>query len=51
MDIKKWIPVIAIVSVGVMVVWGVLAKDWSRSWLAVFIGGIAITALNILKKK
>lgn len=50
MDNKKLIPVISIVSVGVMVVWGLLAKDWSKSWLAVFVGGIAIAALSILNK-
>lgn len=50
MDTKKLIPIIAIVSVGVMVLWGTLANDWSKSWLAVFAGGIAITCLSILGK-
>lgn len=51
MDTKKLIPVISIVSVGVMVVWGMLANDWSKSWLAVFAGGIIIAVLSILNKK
>ena len=31
MDIKKIIPIICMLSVGVMVVWGLLANDWSKS--------------------
>ncbi len=50
MDMKKLIPIIAIVSGAVMVIWGMLANDWSKSWLAVFVGGIAITVLSILNK-
>lgn len=50
MDNKKLIPVISIVSVGVMVVWGLLANDWSKSWLAVFAGGIAIAVLSVVNK-
>ena len=51
MDNKKLIPVISIVSVGVMAVCGTLANDWSKSWLAVFVGGIAIAVLSVLNKK
>lgn len=51
MDTKKLIPVISIVSVGVMVVWGMLANDWSKSWLAVFAGGIIIAVISSLNKK
>ena len=51
MDNKKLIPVISMVSVGVMVVWGMLANDWSKSWIAVMIGGIAIAVLSIVNKK
>ena len=51
MDTKKLIPIISIISVAVMVVWGFLANDWSKSWLAVFIGGIAITVISILGNK
>lgn len=51
MDLKKLNAIIPIVSVGVMVVWGTVAKDWSKSWLAVFVGGILMTVLNIMGKK
>ena len=51
MDNKKLIPAISMVSVGVMVVWGLLANDWSKSWIAVMIGGIAIAVLSIVNKK
>ncbi len=51
MDLKKLNVIIPIVSVGVMVVWGTVAKDWSKSWLAVFVGGILMTVLNIMGKK
>jgi len=50
MDFKKLIPIIAIVSVAVMVVWGTVSKDWSNTWLAPFIGGILITIVSILGK-
>lgn len=51
MDNNKLIPAISIISVGVMVVWGLLANDWSKSWIAVVIGGIAIAVLSIVNKK
>lgn len=51
MDTKKLIPVISILSVGVMVVWGLLANDWLKSWIAVFVGGIIIACLSIIGKK
>ncbi len=52
MDKKKLIPIISIVSVAVMVFWGMLVPDgWSKSWLAVFAGGIIITILSILNKE
>ena len=50
MDTKKLIPIIAVVSVAVMVIWGTLANDWNKSWLAVFVGGIAMFVVNILNK-
>jgi MFS superfamily sulfate permease-like transporter len=50
-DLKKLNVIIPIVSVGIMIVWGTLAKDWSKSWLAVFVGGILMAILNILGKK
>ena len=51
MDIKKLIPIIAMVSVLVMFI--LMYAGVKNSWLAVFAGGIAITAVSILggKKK
>ena len=51
MNLKKLNVIIPIVSVGVMIVWGTLANDYSHSWLAVFIGGILMTVLNVVGKK
>ena len=51
MDINKLIPIIAIVSVLVMFIWGTLAGTYQHSWLAVFAGGCAIAILSILNKK
>ena len=51
MNRKKLNGIIPIVSVGVMIVWGTLAKDYSRSWLAVFVGGILMAVINVLGKK
>ena len=50
MDTKKLIPIISMVSVLVMFLWGYLANDWSKSWLAVFAGGIIIAAISIFNK-
>ena len=47
---KFLIPIIAIISVGIMVVWGTIANSYQYSWLAVFVGGIAITIVSILIK-
>ena len=51
MDIKKLIPIISIISVLVMVIWGTLAGSYQHSWLAVFAGGCVIAVLSILNKK
>ena len=50
MKLKYLIPVIAIISIGIMVVWGTLANSYQHSWLAVFAGGIAIVIVSILIK-
>lgn len=50
MKLKVWIPIIAIVSVGAMVIWGTIAGSYQHSWLAVFAGGIAIAVVSILNK-
>ena len=47
---KFLIPIIAIISVAAMVVWGTIANSYQYSWLAVFVGGIAITIVSILIK-
>lgn len=48
MNLKILNTVIPIASVAVMVVWGTIAKDWSKSWLAVFVGGILMAILNVI---
>lgn len=48
MKLKVLIPIIAIVSVGVMIVWGTLAGSYQHSWLACFVGGIAIAIVSII---
>lgn len=49
MEPKKLIPIIAMVSVLVMLI--LMYAGVKQSWLAVFAGGIAITAISILGKK
>lgn len=51
MDLKKLNVIIPIASVAVMVIWGTLANDWSKSWLAVFVGGVVMAILNVLGRK
>jgi hypothetical protein len=48
MNLKTWNIIIPIVSVGVMIVWGTLAKSYEHSWLAVFVGGILMTIINVV---
>lgn len=51
MDAKKLIPIVAMVSVLVMFLWGYLVPGgWNKSWLAVFAGGIIITAISMMNK-
>ena len=51
MNMKKVAPIISILSVAVMILWGALIPDgWSKSWLAVFVGGAIIAVLNIIYK-
>lgn len=49
MEPKKLIPIIAMVSVLLMFI--LMYAGVKQSWLAVFVGGIAITAVSILGKK
>ena len=51
MDIKKLIPIVAMVSVFAMFVWSMIEGNWSHSWLAPMAGGIVITAISILGAK
>lgn len=48
MNLKTLIPIIAIVSVAIMVIWGTVANSYQYSWLAVFVGGVAITIVSII---
>lgn len=50
MNLKMLNTIIPIASVGVMVVWSTLTNDWSKSWLAVFIGGILMAIINVIGK-
>ena len=51
MNIKLLNIIIPMVSVGVMIVWGTLAKDYQHSGLAVFVGGILVAVINVLGRK
>lgn len=50
MNRKTLNTIIPIVSVGVMILWGTLANDYAHSWLAVFVGGIAMVIVNTIMK-
>ena len=41
-------PAISIISVAIMMVWGFTTEDWSRCWLAPFIGGCLMAILSIV---
>ena len=48
MNLKTWNIIMPIVSVGVMIVWGTLARSYEHSWLAVCVGGILMAILNVV---
>lgn len=48
MDFKKLAPIISMISVVVMIVWGFLANDWSKCWLSVVVGGLIIGILKVV---
>lgn len=50
MNMKMITPIISIVSVVIMMLWGFIVGDWSHAWLAVFIGGALIAILSIIEK-
>ena len=43
---KALMTIIPMVSVAVMIIWGMFANDWGRSWIAVFIGGILMVCVG-----
>lgn len=47
---QKLIPIICMVSVFIMLVWGYMAHSFEHSWLAVFAGGIIVAAISILSR-
>ena len=48
MDYKKLATVIPMLSVAVMIAWGVLGNAWDKSWIAVAIGGILAAVLRVM---
>ena len=50
MDYKKLATVIPMLSVAVMIAWGVLGNDWGRSWVAVAVGGVLSGVCRVLAK-
>ncbi len=48
MNLKYLYPIISIVSVAVMIIWGTIAKSYQYSWIAVFVGGIAMAILSFI---
>lgn len=51
MNLKKLNVIIPILSVAVMIVWSTVTNDWSKSWLAVFVGGVLMAIINVMGKK
>ena len=45
--LKAIIPIISIISVAIMIVWGTLANSYKYSWLSVFVGGCIIACISI----
>lgn len=41
-------PVISIIGVAVMIVWGMLGSAWNISWIAVFIAGCLMAILAVV---
>ena len=51
MDYKKLSTIIFMVSGVAPVVWGMLANDWSKCWLAAVIGGVIGVAVGMFGEK
>lgn len=49
MDMRKMIPVVAMIGVLVMLIWGYL-DSFKYSWLAIMVAGIVIVAISIYEK-
>ena len=50
MNLKILIPIVAMISVFVMFIWGFAEGTWNHCWLAIMAGGIAIVILSMLSK-
>lgn len=48
MNLKILYPIIAIVSVMVMIIWGMLGNAWNISWISVFVGGCLMGILGVI---
>ena len=48
MDYKKLATIIPMLSVAVMIAWGMLGNAWGKSWIAVAIGGILAAVLRVM---
>ena len=48
MKLKVLIPIIAMVSAAAMIIWGTLGNAWNVSWIAVFVGGIAMAIISVI---
>ena len=51
MDLKRWIPVIAIASVVLFFVWGWLEGTYAHAWISFLIAGLAMAVLRAMDKK
>ena len=47
-NLKILIPIIAIISVAVMLIWGFISGSWQYCWLSVFVGGCLIAIVSII---
>lgn len=50
MDYKKLCGICPMIGGAVMVVWGFIANDWSKCWIAAVIGGVLAGICGVLAK-
>ena len=50
MDKRKLIPVVAMIGVVAMLIWGFIEGTFAHSWIAIMIAGIVIVAISIIEK-